>query len=115
MKPVICLRCSSPLELNPMPVGYCGACAAHFKDVLRAADARAVTRQSFADGKFVGVRECPVSVVVRVGDMSSGPVCGVCGSAELTDEYGHCPFGCGTYTQCHTCRCILNFKEDTGG
>lgn len=115
MKTLVCLRCTQALPLNVMPVGYCPVCSEYFKDVLRAASARTLTRQSFADGKFVGVRECPVSVMVRIGDLSSGPVCGVCGSAELTDEYGHCPFGCGTYTQCHTCGCILNFKEDKGG
>lgn len=111
---VKCLRCPTLFWMPSPPVGYCGECVDHFKNVLRTARARAKTGQNFADGKFVGVRDCPSVVRVTVGDLTGYAVCGLCGSDSLTEEYGHCPFGCGTFLECRVCGAVLDFKEDKG-
>lgn len=109
-----CVRCGKETPSTDPPTGYCPACITYFRERLVQGRAKGKTEAGFADGKFLPAKDCPVTILVSGRDR-----CGLCGSLELVEEYGHTPFGCGTYKVCeelNICQCgaILDFREGKG-
>lgn len=106
-----CIRCGlATCPSTDPPTGYCVLCIKHFREVLKEGHAKGKTPQGFADGSFLSARDCPVCILVSGRDR-----CSLCGSLELVEEYGHTPFGCGTFKVCDDCKAILDFREDKSG
>lgn len=117
-----CLKCGSEFDAAG-PMGYCGPCRQHFltvrdsgrrlqrpaRGVLLDPSAGTLTKDLAAD--------CPRTVPDPnpVGPEYDLGLCGVCGSAEVSSEYGHCYFGLGVFVRCWnpSCRLILDFQPDS--
>jgi hypothetical protein len=106
-----CLRCGNPppFPLVTFPGCYCVVCREFFDQVSREiVTAQNPRRGIHADGKFAATEHCP-----KTFDKGGVRACGLCGSVELDDGYGHTGYGLGGYTFCCACHRFLDFAEDS--
>lgn len=95
-------------------------CTAELRAQFSKALRKNVGKNSFSDGAPLDHKTCPPTFIhVAPTDMVDfKPVgkllCAYCGSGNLSAEYGHTPYGLGSYMECNDCRMILDFTLDTG-
>lgn len=102
-----CYKCGAESPATDPPTVYCPKCAGAIRESVALAQAKARGVGFMADGAPLASEHKPVTIFA-LGKSR----CGLCGSVNLSPEYGLCVYGCGSYMQCEDCLAILDFRED---